>query len=132
LNRAVLVNMILPVMTIPPETARAPQPPTLKPVQAAFAQDLLRKSARPAKLLSVYLDKRGRFILYGSVARGEVRHDSDLDLPIDFPPDGEAAAFTDVEDACSTLDIAADLRAFGYCSARFLDNVAGEMKVIQP
>jgi len=124
--------MILPVMTIPPETAPAPQPPILKPVQAAFAQDWLRKSACPAKLLSVYPETRRRFILYGSVARGEVRHDSDLDLPIDFPPDGEAAAFTYVEDACSTLDIAADLRAFSYCSARFLHHIAGEMKVIQP
>lgn len=124
--------MIPLAMTMPPNATPAPQPPTLKAVQAAFAQDLLRKAAALSELLAVYADKRGRFILYGSVARGDVRHDSDLDLLIDFPPDGEAAAFSYVEDACSTLDIPADLRPFRYCSERFLRHIAGEMKVIQP
>jgi predicted nucleotidyltransferase len=119
-------------MSLPSKLAPDPQPPTLKTVQASFAQDLLRKSAALAELLSAYADKRGRFILFGSVARGEVRHDSDLDLLIDFPPDGEAAAFSYVEEACSTLGIPADLRPFRYCSERFLSRIAAEMKVIQP
>lgn len=115
-----------------PKSVSEVKTPSLRAVQAAFARELLEKAAALTEKLSEYGDKRGRFILFGSVARGDVRHDSDLDLLIDFPPDGEDAAFAYVEDACLKLDIPIDLRLFRHCSEKFLSHISSEMKVVQP
>jgi predicted nucleotidyltransferase len=46
----------------------------------------------------------GRFLLFGSAARGELRHDSDVDVLVDFPEDSLAAAWRFVEDECWRLE----------------------------
>jgi predicted nucleotidyltransferase len=116
-------------MSITPEPYKGP---SLREVQAGFARERVRKCAALLETLKKYPDKNGRFILYGSMARGEARHTSDLDMLVDFPPEGEAAAFTYLEDACAALGIDADLRAARHCSEKFMAHIAGEMKIVQP
>lgn len=113
----------------------APEPykgPSLREVQAGFARERLRKCQTLLETLKTYPDKSGRFILYGSLARGAARHDSDLDMLVDFPPEHEAAAFAFLEDACAALGIDADLRAVRHCSKKFLAHIATDMKIVQP
>ena len=39
----------------------------------------------------------GRFLLFGSAARGQMRYDSDVDILVEFPPDQHAAAWNFAE-----------------------------------
>ncbi len=66
----------------------------------------------------------GRYVLYGSAARGELRWNSDVDLLLDFP-DGDAttAAWGFAEDECARLGLDYDIRPLAWCEPRFLDHV---------
>jgi len=113
----------------------APEPykgPSLREVQAGFARERLRKCHALLETLKTYPDKSGRFILYGSLARGAARPTSDLDMLVDFPLAGEAAAFAFLEDACANLAIDADIRAVRHCSEKFMAHIAADMKIVGP
>ncbi len=73
----------------------------------------------------------GRFILYGSAARGDLRHNRDVDILLDFPQHYLPAAYDAVETACRQLHLLADLRPAALVSAQFLDHIHPEMKVFQ-
>lgn len=66
----------------------------------------------------------GRYLLYGSAARGELRPDSDVDLLLDFA-DGDASstAWGFAEDECARLGLHCDIRPVVMCEPRFLDHV---------
>ncbi len=66
----------------------------------------------------------GRYLLYGSAARGALRRDSDVDLLLDFA-DGDAmtAAWGFAEDECARLSLDCDIRPVAMCEQRFLDHV---------
>ncbi len=69
----------------------------------------------------------GRFLLYGSAARGELRHGSDIDLLLDFPGhDATAAAWDAAGQACAGLGLDADIRPLAWCGTRFLEHVLPE------
>ena len=71
----------------------------------------------------------GRYILYGSAARGELRWDSDVDLLLDFPNrDATAAAWGFAEDECVRLGLDCDIRPIAMCEPRFLDHVLPEAR----
>jgi predicted nucleotidyltransferase len=80
----------------------------------AALRDRLREYAR---------SHNGRFLLYGSAARGELRFDSDIDLLIDFPEDRLSAAWRFAEDACRELDVKADLCPYAWCRDEFLAHI---------
>ena len=66
----------------------------------------------------------GRFLLYGSAARGALRHGSDIDLLLDFPDaSATTAAWDAAEAACAGLDLPCDIRPVGWCDPRFLEHV---------
>lgn len=65
----------------------------------------------------------GRFIVFGSAASGAMRHDSDFDVIVDFPPEGEAAAWAAVEEACRAHALAADIKAASTTAPAFLEKV---------
>ncbi len=66
----------------------------------------------------------GRYLLYGSAARRELRPDSDVDLLLDFPDgDATAAAWDFAEDECARLGLDCDIRPVALCGPRFLGHV---------
>ena len=65
----------------------------------------------------------GRFIVFGSAASGAIRHGSDFDVIIDFPPDGERAAWDAVEDACREYDIREDIKSAATTAPEFIAKV---------
>ena len=95
-----------------------------------------RRAARVAAIRAAIIELRaslsaygrrhgGRFVLYGSAARGNVRHSSDVDLLVDFPDDDSThAAFTFAEQDCARLALLGDIRPQAACSRRFLDHIA--------
>ena len=69
----------------------------------------------------------GRFLLYGSAARGELRYDSDVDLLLDFPDAAAMSAAWDfAETECARLGLEYDILPIGMCNARFLAHVLPE------
>ncbi|MFZ4409251.1 MAG: nucleotidyltransferase family protein [Paracraurococcus sp.] len=66
----------------------------------------------------------GRYLLYGPAARGALRHDSDVDLLLDFPdPERTAAAWDFVEAEGARLGLDCDVRPLAICDARFRAHV---------
>jgi len=58
------------------------------------------------------------------------KHDSDVDLLLDFPEAtlGEAWNFT--ETACWDLGLEPDLVPYGWCRRVFLDHIAPDLRMI--
>lgn len=63
----------------------------------------------------------GRFILFGSAARGDFNISSDIDILVDFPEDKEDEAWRYAEDACYARRLKQDIRPKRWCSQVFLD-----------
>lgn len=79
---------------------------------------------RVERLLSAYARKHGgRFVVFGSVARDTVRHDSDLDLLIDFPPEIERRARSYAESVCAEHGIRPDLVLLPDASPRLMERI---------
>ncbi len=91
--------------------------------KAAAVDELLRTLEHQAREIG------GRYLLYGSAARGELRPDSDVDLLLDFP-DGNAtaAAWDFAEDECARLGLDCDIRPVAMCGLRFLAHVLPEAR----
>ena len=65
----------------------------------------------------------GRFLLYGSAARGGMRYHSDVDVLLDFPPAEQAAAWRFLEAVCGEQGLEADIMPVSWCKTRFLDHI---------
>jgi predicted nucleotidyltransferase len=72
----------------------------------------------------------GRFLLFGSAARGEMRYDSDVDILVEFPPDRQAAAWNFAERACWDRRLAPDVMASAWCTDNFLALVRPKAQVL--
>jgi predicted nucleotidyltransferase len=70
----------------------------------------------------------GSFIVFGSLARGEHRFHSDVDLLVDFPTAQEASAWEFAEDACCRLALKPDIHLRRTCSPAFLAHIQPEMR----
>ena len=64
--------------------------------------------------------KGGKFHVFGSVAKQQIREISDLDLIIDFPPDLERQAWARAERICSSHGVPHDIHATSMSSGAFL------------
>lgn len=67
----------------------------------------------------------GRFIVFGSAASDTMRHDSDIDLLIDFPPERETEAWRAAEQACRDADIRADILSTATTKEEFVKKILG-------
>ena len=78
------------------------------------------------ELAAYGLSHGGRFVLFGSAARETMRHDSDVDILVDFPPDALDDAWVFAEDACWRLKLSPDILPRSWCRRRFLDHTAAD------
>jgi len=79
---------------------------------AAEATRRQRVVAELRRLLAAYARAHGgRFLLFGSAARGQMRSDSDVDILVEFPPDRQAAAWNFAERACWDRRLDPDITA---------------------
>jgi predicted nucleotidyltransferase len=98
--------------------------PTLTERKAARVSFLHEAVATLRNRLCEYARAHGgRFLLYGSAARGELRFDSDIDVLIDFPEDRLSAAWRFAEDLCRELDLKADLCPLAWCRDDFVAHI---------
>ena len=71
----------------------------------------------------------GRFIRFGSSAKGQLRVSSDIDLIADFPTHRLNIEACDVaDDLCVQRDLVPDSRPVDWCSARLLDRDLAEAR----
>jgi hypothetical protein len=72
----------------------------------------------------------GRFLLFGSAARGEMRYNSDVDLLAEFSRADIDDAWVFAEDACRRHGLTPDIRPKSWCGPAFLDHVQADVEVI--
>jgi predicted nucleotidyltransferase len=72
----------------------------------------------------------GKFTLFGSAARREMRPDSDVDILVDFPASTNSDAISFAESACWKLGLKPDILAFGYPAGRLRDRIDKEGLVL--
>jgi predicted nucleotidyltransferase len=82
-------------------------------------------------VLSEYARQHGgRFLLFGSAARGQMKFTSDVDLLMDFPPETLDEAWKFAEAACWDRGLEPDLLPYGGCKPAFLDHIAPDIQVL--
>jgi predicted nucleotidyltransferase len=72
----------------------------------------------------------GRFLLFGSAARGEMKHRSDVDLLLVFPAEALSEAWDFAERACWDLGLQPDLLPYAGCKPAFLEHISADARVL--
>jgi predicted nucleotidyltransferase len=72
----------------------------------------------------------GRFYVFGSVAAGRIKYDSDFDVIVDFPLAIEAEAAEFVEEACLRRHLPSDVHLKSRATKRFLDRIRDQSLVL--
>ena len=72
-----------------------------------------------AALTAYAREHGGRFIRYGSTAKGQMRQHSDVDLIADFRGEASLEAASYAESLCYSKDMKPDVSASAYVSDRF-------------
>jgi predicted nucleotidyltransferase len=83
-----------------------------------------------ARLSGFARGKGGRFILYGSLASGRARFDSDVDLLLDFPAKSEGEAWRLAEDVCAELRVDLDIKPLAWCDPDFAARLLPKARII--
>jgi predicted nucleotidyltransferase len=93
----------------------------------------LRKAAASvlAELTRYAAAHDGRYLVYGSVATGAIRPDSDFDVVVDFPEEAERAAIDEVETLCAKHGIPADVHSTRTSGPNFLNRISGHWKELK-
>ncbi len=107
------------VVTVPERKARETE--RRREAAAAVIEDLL----------DFVKSRGGRFYVFGSVAEGRLRYNSDVDILIDVPPDLGRAAWDHAEEAGRRHGIAVDILTTAYASPAFIDRVKSSSVVIE-
>jgi predicted nucleotidyltransferase len=66
-------------------------------------------------------DHNGTFFIFGSVAKGNLRYNSDVDVLVDFPKGSISEAWRFCEDTCRQQGLTPDIRPKNLCSPKFLE-----------
>jgi predicted nucleotidyltransferase len=72
----------------------------------------------------------GRFLLFGSAAKGTMRYDSDVDILVDFSGDAQHDAWAFAEYACWDRDLEPDIMPYTWCRPDFLAHVSPDLVVL--
>ncbi|WP_375457664.1 nucleotidyltransferase family protein [uncultured Enterovirga sp.] len=86
--------------------------------------------ALAAELAAYAREHGGRFILFGSAARGEMRHDSDVDIMVDSPGGPGSDAWLFAEERAWALGLKPDLSDKGWSGFRLLERVARDGRIL--
>ena len=106
--------------------------PTLAERKAAATRQIGQRCETLAAELARYARAHaGRFVLYGSTARGDHRFDSDVDILVDFPEHQEDEAWRHAESLCRTLGLKGDIALLRTASPRFVEHIQRDMRVIE-
>jgi predicted nucleotidyltransferase len=97
---------------------------------AAVMRIRQRCEALQAELGKYARERAGRFVLYGSVMRGDQRFDSDVDILVDFPESEEGEAWRHAEQLCRGLGLKGDIALLRTASPRFIEHIQRDMRVI--
>ena len=104
---------------------------TLKERKAAEADRRRCAVEHLRSALAAYAREHGgRFLLFGSAARGDMRYNSDVDILVDFPPDGLDDAWNFAERACWDRRLDPDITPFAWCRGCFLERVTPDLLVV--
>jgi predicted nucleotidyltransferase len=91
------------------------------------AIEVARRQAAVAELvplLRAYATAHGgRFLLYGSAARGTMHYNSDVDIIVDFPEESRGAAWDYAESECARLRLPPDITYLAWCGPGFLAHI---------
>lgn len=87
----------------------------------AAAQDVMAEAREFAQTHG------GRFYVFGSVAAGRIKYDSDFDVVVDFPLEIEAEAAEFIEEACQRHRLPSDVYLKSRASRRFLDRISKQL-----
>lgn len=104
---------------------------TLWEREALTAAARMAAADRIIVALQVYARQNsGRFIVFGSATRRKMRHDSDIDILIDFPAEMTSAARNFAEDLCIAAHLPADIFPITTHSAAFLGRVMPDALIL--
>lgn len=73
----------------------------------------------------------GRFILFGSAARGELQDDSDVDILADFPGDAGHDAWSFAEGRAYAFDLKPDVHLLAWAGSSLRARIAREGRVLE-
>lgn len=106
--------------------------PTLTEIKRAKVARMKAAVEELACDLAAYAREHGgRFILFGSAARGEMRHDSDVDILADFPPDLVWDAVGYATDRAHDLGLVPDVQPKRLTGRSLAERVAVEGRVLE-
>ncbi len=71
----------------------------------------------------------GRYVLFGSWVDGAIRHDSDLDILVDFG-DRDAEAWRHAEDVCVREGVRPDIHDARTSTRAFVDRVVSQGRIL--
>lgn len=101
---------------------------SLRTIKAEEARRRTEAVAALRGVLAAYARAHGgRYLLYGSAARGGMRYHSDVDILLDFPPDQQREAWNFAERGCAEWGIEADIMPLAWCQDDFLDHIRPDL-----
>ena len=104
---------------------------TLRERKAKEAERRRLAVAELREVLAAYARAHGgRFLLFGSAARGEMRYNSDVDILVDFPGKALNEAWNFAERACWDRKLDPDIMPMSWCKATFLAHIEPDLEVI--
>lgn len=106
----------------------------IKTVTERRAEESARVRAAADRLsaeLAAYARQHGgRFVLFGSAARDDLKPESDIDIAVDFPEPDEGPASRFAESACAALGLRPDVRPLRFCGPRLRARLEQEGRVL--
>lgn len=106
--------------------------PTLTEIKRAKVARMEAAVEELARDLAAYAHEHGgRFVLFGSAARGQLRFDSDVDIMVDFPTDARDEAWSYAEGRAFELGLRPDVQHKGWSGQRLRDRIALEGRVLR-
>jgi predicted nucleotidyltransferase len=104
---------------------------TLKERKATEADRRRRAVEDMRSALAAYAREHGgRFLLFGSAARGDMRSHSDVDIQTDFSEPETSAAWNFAERACWDRKLDPDIMPRSWCKAEFIAHIQPDIEVI--